>query len=92
LVKNDPTIGQELEIIARSPKIPEVTLCIKDEIAQYLGERLSRILLDMDKTPEGKKVLQQFRAVRFVKSSKVDFAIIEKMAQNTLGSLTVHGK
>ena len=92
LIKNDPTIGQELEIIARSPKVPEVTLCIKSEIAQYLGERLGSILLDMDKTPAGKKVLQQFRAVRFVKSSKADFVIIEKMAQEALGSLTVHGK
>jgi len=92
LVKNDPTIGQELEIIARSPKVPEVTLCIKSDIAQYLRERLSSVLLDMDKTPAGKMALQQFRAERFVKSNKADFVIIEKMAQEALGSLTVHGK
>ena len=92
LVKNDPSIEQELEIIARSPKVPEVTLCIKSDIAQYLRERLSSVLLDMDKTPAGKMALQQFRAERFVKSNKADFVIIEKMAQEALGSLTVHGK
>ncbi len=92
LVKNDPSIGQELEIIAQSPKVPEVTLCVKNEIAQDLRERLGSVLLHMDKTPDGKKVLQQFRALRFVKSSKEDFVIIENMAQKALGSLTVHGK
>jgi phosphonate transport system substrate-binding protein len=92
LVKNDPSIGQEIEIIAQSPKVPEVTLCIKSEIAQDLRDRLGRILLQMDKTPEGKNVLQQFKALRFIKASKEDFVIIEKMAQEALGALTVHGK
>ena len=92
LIKNDPSIGQELEIIAQSPKAPEVTLCIKSEIPHDLRERLASVLLNMNKTPDGKKVLQQFRAQGFVRASKEDFAIIEKMAQEVLGSLTVHGK
>jgi len=92
LVKNDPSIEQELEIIARSPKVPEVTLCIKSEIDQDLREKLGRILLHMNKTPDGIKVLQRFKAIRFVESSKEDFVIIEKMAQRALGALTVHGK
>jgi len=92
LVKNDPSIEQELEIIAQSPKVPEVTLCVKNEIAQDLRERLGNVLLHMDKLPDGRKALQQFRALRFVKSSKEDFVIIENMAQKALGSLTVHGK
>jgi len=92
LVKNDPSIEQELEIIARSPKVPEVTLCIKSEIDQDLRERLGRVLLHMDKTPDGIKVLQRFKAIRFVESSKEDFGIIEKMAQIALGELMVNGK
>jgi len=92
LVKSDPSIGQELDIIAQSPKAPEVTLCIKSEISQNLRERLTRVLLHMDKTVAGKNVLQQFKAQGFVKSNTEDFAIIEKMAQESLGSLTVHGK
>jgi phosphonate transport system substrate-binding protein len=92
LVSNDPSIEQELEIIARSPKVPEVTLCIKSEIDQDLRERLGSVLLHMDKTPDGIKVLQRFKAIRFVESNKEDFVIIEKMAQIALGALTVHGK
>jgi phosphonate transport system substrate-binding protein len=92
MVKSDPSIGQELEIIAQSPKVPEVTLCIKSEIAQDFRDRLYSVLLHMDKTPDGEKILKQFKALRFVKASKEDFAVIEKMSQEALGSLTVHGK
>lgn len=92
LVKNDPSIEQELEIIARSPKVPEVTLCIKSEIDQDLREKLGRVLLHMNKTPDGIKVLQRFKAIRFVESKKEDFVIIEKMAQRTLEVQAVLGK
>jgi phosphonate transport system substrate-binding protein len=92
LVNNDPSIEQELEIIARSPKVPEVTLCIKSEIDQDLREKLGHVLLHMNKTPDGIKVLQRFKAIRFVESKKEDFIIIEKMAQRALGAPAVNGK
>ena len=92
MVNSDPSIGQELEIIAQSPKVPEVTLCIKSEIDLELREKLRNILLQMDKTADGLKVLSQFKAKRFVGSRKEDFAIIEKMAQTALGVLSVHGR
>ena len=91
LVRNDPSIQQELEIIAVSPKVPEITLCIKNEIAQDLRERLTNVLLHMDKTNEGKKVLRQFKALRFVNSSKEDFVIIEEMARKARGAIAEHG-
>jgi phosphonate transport system substrate-binding protein len=92
LVNNDPSIEQELEIIARSPKVPEVTLCIKSEIDQDLREKLGHVLLHMNKTPDGIKVLQRFKAIRFVESKKEDFIIIEKMAQRALGAPAFNGK
>ena len=92
LVSKDPSIEQELEIVARSPKVPEVTLCIKSEIDQDLRENLGNVLVNMDKTPDGIKVLQKFKAIRFVNSSKEDFVIIEKMAQKVLGALTINGR
>lgn len=91
LVNNDPSIAQELEILAQSPKAPEISLCIKSDIPQELREKMTSILLQMDQNSVGKEVLQQFKALRFVKSSKEDFTIIEKMAEEALGSLTVHG-
>ena len=46
----------------------------------------------MNETPDGQKVLKQFQAQRFNKSKKDDFTIIERMAQEALGTLTVHGE
>lgn len=92
LVKNDPSIGQELKVLARSSKVPEITLCIKSKIAPDFREKLTDILLQMDKSPAGRKVLEQFKARRFVKSSKEDFIIIEEMARKALGAIAVHGK
>jgi phosphonate transport system substrate-binding protein len=92
LVSKDFSIEQDLEIIARSPKVPEITLCIKTGLDQDLKKKLSKILLHMDKTDDGRKVLQQFKASSFVKSNKEDFIIIEKMARKALGTLKVHGK
>jgi phosphonate transport system substrate-binding protein len=92
LIKNDPSVGQELQIIAQSPKVPEVTLCIKSEIDQSLRARLRSALIQMDKTDAGIKVLTQFEAKHFVESSKEDFFTIEKMALKAFGDLTAQGK
>lgn len=92
MVRNDPSVQQELEIIAKSPKTPEITLCISNETDLYLQAKLINILLQMDKTAQGKKVLEQFKALRFVKSNKKDFAIIEEMAQEAMSAIAEHGK
>lgn len=92
LVHNDPSIGQELQVLAQSPKVPEITLCIKSEIAEDLREKLSAVLLAMDKTADGEKVLRQFEALRFVKSKKADFETIEAMALEAMTDKAEHGK
>ncbi len=92
LIHNDPSIRQELDILAQSPRIPEITLCIRNEIDLYLQAKLVNVLLQMDKTAQGRKVLEQFKALRFVKSKKTDFAVIEEMAQDARAAIAEHGK
>ncbi len=90
LAHGDPSIAHELEIIAQSPKVPEITLCIRSEIARELREKLGDVLLRMDKTSDGKEVLKQFKAMRFVKSSKTDFVSIEEMALEARATVAEH--
>jgi len=92
LVKNDQTVAQDLDIIAKSVKVPEITLCIKSEIAPELRDKLTGILLQMDETPEGMKVLEQFKARGFIKAEKKNYAVIEDMALKALGPITVNGR
>ncbi|NTW70610.1 MAG: phosphate/phosphite/phosphonate ABC transporter substrate-binding protein [Chlorobiaceae bacterium] len=92
LIYNDPSIQQELDIVAQSPKSPEITLCINNEVDLLLQARLVNILLQMDKTAQGKKVLEQFKALRFVKANKTDFALIDEMAQEAKAAIAEHGQ
>lgn len=87
----DPSIGQELRIIAKSPREPEVTLCLRKELTEDLRKNIGEILLHMEKTARGKKVLKQFAALRFIESSPADFARIEKMAQEAGVPLEAQG-
>jgi len=87
LVHNDPSIHEELTLIAQSPKAPEITLCLKNEIDRNLREKLGAVLLAMDKNFDGKAALKQFKALRFVKPDKTDFAKIEEMAQEAQSAI-----
>ncbi len=92
LANDDPSIRQELRIIAQSPKVPEVTLCIRSEIDSDLRAKLTAVLLQMDKTPQGKKVLEKFQTIRFVKSTTADFVKVEEMAREARAAIEEHGK
>lgn len=92
LVRNDPFIKQELLIIAQSQKVPEVTLCIKSELSPDLKQKLRTVLLQMDKTLEGRQVLKQFGALHFIKSENQDFAVVEKLAEEAMAGIVEHGK
>jgi phosphonate transport system substrate-binding protein len=81
MTRQDPSIGQELQIIAQSPQEPEVTLCLRKELASDLRKNIGAALLHMETTSRGRKVLKQFEALRFIESKPSDFARIEQMAQ-----------
>jgi phosphonate transport system substrate-binding protein len=90
LVLDDPSIQQELVIIAQSHKFPEITLCMRSDIDPDLRTALSTVLLNMDKTPDGEKVLKQFQALRFIEPSMEAFVRVKKMAQEAQAAVAGH--
>jgi len=91
LVRTDPFINQELLIIAQSENVPEVTLCIKSDLDEGLRQKMRNVLLQMDKNGEGRKVLKEFGALRFIKSEKSDFAVVDKLSREAMASIMEHG-
>lgn len=92
MVRNDPSVQQELKVIAQSPEFPEITLCLSRDIDQKLREKMRAALLDMDKTPHGQAVLKKFAAIRFISSSREDFDRIEGMVREIgAAGLKEHG-
>jgi phosphonate transport system substrate-binding protein len=70
-----------LRVIATSPPMPENTLVVRQDAAQSLGEPLRKVLLAMDATEEGRKVLAVFGAAKFVPCDESELQPVSDMIQ-----------
>ncbi len=84
LVSRDPTIKSELRIIAKSPLMPESTLCLRKDLPEDMKKMIKEVLLTMDRNEEGRKILAKLRAKRFIEASVEDFKPVYEMLK-TLG-------
>lgn len=82
LLKENPKIKDELLILAESPKVPENALAVRNDLDEALKESIKEALLDMDKNEDGKRVLFNLKAQKFIETSNKDydpvFAIVDK--------------
>jgi phosphonate transport system substrate-binding protein len=81
LVAKDPSIGNELVVIARSGELPDNTLCLRNDLSAGVKSRIRDILLGMDKDPKGREVLRKFKALKFIQASKEDYKPFFEMAK-----------
>jgi phosphonate transport system substrate-binding protein len=80
LAKEDPRIRKDLIVLARSPDVPENALALRKDIDASVRDRLKDALLKMNLDPDGKKVLEQFGALRFIETRNEEYDIIVKYA------------
>ncbi|MDO8282965.1 MAG: phosphate/phosphite/phosphonate ABC transporter substrate-binding protein [Thermodesulfovibrionia bacterium] len=73
LAKEDPSVKNDLVILAKSPFVPSNGLGIKSNIAISVRNRLQAALLGMSKDPEGIAVLEKFGAREFISTTKEDY-------------------
>lgn len=71
--EKEPRISRELLILAESPKVPSNGLCLRKGFDPVLRKKLHEILLGMDKDKDGKKVLADFGALRFIDTKSSDY-------------------
>ena len=82
LAKENPRITEELEILATSPKVPANALAVRSDLDPALKSAIASTLLSMDQDAEGRRVLEQFGARRFVATSGQDYAPVIEYAQH----------
>ena len=82
LVKEDPRIGKELVVLARSPDVPENALALRKDLEATVRNRLKEALLSMHTDPDGKQVLVRFGALRFIETTDEDYAVVVKYAEH----------
>ncbi len=80
IAKVDPRIMKELVVLARSPDVPENALALRKDIHAPVRDRLRDALLQMDQDPDGKKVLEQFGARKFIETRNEEYNVILKYA------------
>ncbi|NIS74022.1 MAG: phosphate/phosphite/phosphonate ABC transporter substrate-binding protein [Deltaproteobacteria bacterium] len=73
LAKTDTRLQDELVILERSPDVPENAFAVRKDLDEAVKEKLKRSLLTMHDEPEGKNVLKQFGAKRFIETRDSDY-------------------
>lgn len=81
LAKEDPSVKNDLVILARSPFVPSNGLGIKNNIAISIRNKLQSALLSMNKDPEGMAVLEKFGAKEFIITTKEDYQPVFDMVK-----------
>jgi len=79
--KVNPRVESDLLILAESRRVPSNGLCVRKEMEADLREALRRALLDLESDTDGAKVLAEFGALRFIETTREDYAAVSEMAR-----------
>jgi phosphonate transport system substrate-binding protein len=82
LADKDKRILDELQILATSPEVPANSLAVRSDLDPALKLKLKNILLEMDQTKEGKDILLQFGAKKFIETTVKDYDPVFQYANN----------
>jgi phosphonate transport system substrate-binding protein len=78
--EHDARVNREIVILAESDNVPSNGLLMRKGIDNNLKEKLKEKLLNLDKIPEGKAVLDKFRAIKFIETTINDYKPVFDMA------------
>lgn len=80
--KDDPRVDRELLILAESPRVPSNGLCVRSGLDDSLKMKLKKALLGLDSDGDGKNVLKQFGALKFIETTVRDYQPVFEMAKS----------
>ncbi len=82
LADSDPRILEELEILTTSPKVPANGLAVRNGFDSSLAGQLKETLLTMHENSDGRKVLAEFGAKRFIETTQKDYQPVFEYAEH----------
>jgi len=80
LAGENPRVEKELIILATSGVVPQNCLAVRKDLDPDLKQELMRVLVDMEKDPEGAEVLRKFGARGFIATTDRDYAYLYTLA------------
>jgi len=82
MVEKDNNVQNALVIIARSPEVPENALALRRDIDGELKKKIRDGLLGMNQDPEGREILKEFGAARFIETTDNDYEPVYRYARD----------
>ncbi|MHB8881956.1 MAG: phosphate/phosphite/phosphonate ABC transporter substrate-binding protein [Thermodesulfovibrionales bacterium] len=79
--RRNPRIERELAIIGQSPDFPSNALCLRKDLDPSIHKRIRDVLLGMHTDPDGRKILSDLEAVKFVPSTMEDYKPVFDVAK-----------
>jgi ABC-type phosphate/phosphonate transport system substrate-binding protein len=81
-----------LDIVNETPKkgVPDNTLAVRKGLDPVKRDLLMKTLLEMNSDPEGKKVLEKFGAIKFIRTTDADFKPVHKLFKHLNLDLTTY--
>lgn len=83
LARTDDRILSQLNIIERSPNVPENALAFRKDLEESVKMKVKNTLLNMHTTPDGEKILKDFGALRFIVTTDRDYQPVFLYARET---------
>jgi phosphonate transport system substrate-binding protein len=81
VAERDPRVESELLILATSPTVPSNGFGIRKGLDPVVKQKLADAFIDMDKDASGQRALQEFGAIRFIPTTKEDYAPVFDVAE-----------
>ena len=81
-IDRHPEVREGLVIIAESAQVPSNGLGVRPDLSDDLKKSLTEVLISMEKDDEGRSVLKQFGALRFIETSFEDYRPVIDMAES----------
>jgi len=79
----DPRVDRELLILAESPRVPSNGLLVRSSLPEAIKSKLKSVLLGLHTDPDGKVVLMQFGALKFIETTASDYLPVFEMAKKS---------
>jgi phosphonate transport system substrate-binding protein len=70
----DGRLKDELQVLATSPKVPSNTLAVSNKLDKSIIKKVKNTLLQMEQDKQGREVLKNFKAIKFIETTPDDYA------------------
>ncbi len=81
LTEEYPDFKDQMLVLAESPEVPSNGLGVRKDLNPAIKLRIKTLLLSLHKSPEGRKVLKDFGAIKFIETSDEDYKVLYNMVR-----------